>query len=134
MLGWFRRFTKRPLRGAPAIPRRKSYPALSGYVYQYVYAGRRQVGLWGRAGVEHVFSILGCGQRGLAVSVFLGEKAVRAWEHAHGRVLSQTERYAVAKISLFEAFDQCPGPEALPERIRVRAADLEGVLDRLGLS
>lgn len=130
---WLRRLGRRPLAGGPATRRQKTYPAQTGYVYEYVYEGHRPRGLLRRTGVEYVFSVSAAGRRGLPVSVLLTNKVVRLWERAHGRALTATEQYAVAKMSLFEAFDQRPAPEALRGPIRVRAPELEAILGRLGL-
>ena len=49
------------------------------------------------------------------------------------RELSLTERYAVAKIALFQAFDERPDPAQLRDEVRVRNADVEGIIETLGL-
>ncbi len=134
MLGWlFRGRAPAPLSGAPAVRRLKSYSAASGYVYQYFYDGRRPVERGRDAGVEYVFSVTADRKSWFPVSVFVSRSAVRQWEAAHGRTLKDTEWYAVAKMSLFQAFDERPAPEALHEEVRVRAVDVEDILERLGL-
>lgn len=113
---------KSPLTGAPAVRRMKTYSAQSGYVYQYFYEGRR--------GVAYVFSISSDRKHWSPVEVTLDEGAIAAWEQAHGRQLSSTERYAVAKMALFEAFDERT-PEAMGGE--VRASAVEAIIDGLGL-
>src|SRR5258707_830005 len=86
---------KQPLAGAPAVRRLKSYSAESGYVYQYVYEGQRPH----TSGTEFVFTISADRKSWHDLSVIVGEEGVRAWERAHDRQLSSTERYAVAKMA-----------------------------------
>jgi hypothetical protein len=67
------------------------------------------------------------------VSVLVSAEAILAWEEGHGRPLSGTERYAIAKMALFQAFDDRATPELMKQDVRVRAADVAGILDTLGL-
>jgi len=134
VLRWLRRRRAAALlSGAPAVRRLKSYSSAGGYVYQYFYEGRRPEERGREPGVEYVFSVTADRRSWFPVSVFLSRSAVRQWEAGHGRTLNDTEWYAVAKMSLFQAFDERPNPEALHEEVRVRAADLEYILERLGL-
>ena len=48
--------------------------------------------------------------------------------------MSDTERYAVAKMALFRAFDQREAPAAMSEEVRVDAADVESILATLDIS
>jgi hypothetical protein len=128
-------FTKKkpPLSGAPAARRMKSYPAQSGYVYQYFYEGHRAFSSGGESGMEFVFSVSADRRQFHAVEVQVPNTAIESWERAHGRQLSSTERYAVAKLSLFQAFDERPAPGRMHEPVRVRNADIEGIIEALGL-
>ena len=121
------------LTGAPAVRRLKTYSAQSGYVYQYFYEGHRPFRASGEGGTEFVFSISADARNWHPASVMLGDTAVRAWETAHGRELSSTEHYAVAKMALFQAFDERPLPAQMKEDVRVRAADVEAIIETLGL-
>ena len=95
------------LRGAPVKPRLKTYSAATGYVYQYVYRGHRSAqARSGRPGGEYVFSVTRDRKTYFPVSVLLAEAVVAEWSESHQRVLSATEIYAIAKLSLFEAFDE----------------------------
>jgi hypothetical protein len=122
-------FTRRPtLSGAPATPRRKTYSAQSGYVYRYCYYGwRKRAPL-----VEFVFRFSAGTAGEKDVSVLLSEPALARWESAHARTLSSTERYALAKMALFQAFDERPSPASMKQDVRVRAADLEALANSLG--
>jgi hypothetical protein len=128
-------FSKRPapLAGAPAVRRIKSYAAESGYVYEYFYEGHRQ---WrdglGR-GVEFEFRVSAGREQWLPAAVVVADRAVHVWETAHARTVSPTERYAIAKLALFQAFDQRPAPPETAVEVRVAAADIEAIAERLGL-
>lgn len=128
----FRR-TPPPLEGGPALPRQKTYSAASGYVYQYFYQGHRPARRSGQAGEEYVFDVSADRKSSFPVSVFLFDRAAESWERRSGRPLLSKERYAVAKIALFQAFDERAGPPEMREEILVRPADLDGILESLGL-
>ena len=113
--------------------RLKTYSAASGYVYQYYYEGHRDFRSGGEHGIEFVFSISADRKNWDAASVLVSEPAMRAWEETHARSLSSTEWYAVAKIALFQAFDERAAPARMGEAIRVRPADVEGIIETLGL-
>ena len=122
-----------PLTGTPSVRRMKTYSAQSGYVYQYYYEGHRDFRSGGDSGVEFVFTISADLKNWHPVPVLVSADAIRAWESAHGRQLSSTERYAVAKIALFQAFDERPSPAQMKDEVRVRNADIEGIIETLGL-
>jgi hypothetical protein len=122
-----------PLSGAPAVRRLKSYSAQSGYVYQYFYEGQRPCGSGGESGIEYVFTVSADRKTFHPVSVLVGEGEVRAWEQGHGRMLASTERYAVSKMALFQAFDERATPPEMKQEVRVRSADMEAIIETLGL-
>jgi hypothetical protein len=122
-----------PLTGAPAVRRLKSYSAQSGYVYQYFYEGQRAFRGGGESGAEFVFTVSADRKTSHPVSVLVAESALRAWEQAHARTLSSTERYAVSKMALFQAFDERATPDLMKQEVRVRAADVAAILETLGL-
>jgi len=51
----------------------------------------------------------------------------------NGRELSPTERYAIAKIALFQAFDERPLPAQMKDEVRVRQADVDAIVETLDL-
>jgi hypothetical protein len=128
-------FTKKPspLTGAPAVRRLKSYSARSGYVYQYFYQGQRPFRSGGESGAEFVFTVSASRKAAHPVSVLVAEGALRAWQQAHAHTLSSTERYAVSKMALFQAFDERATPDLMKQDVRVRAADVAAILQTLGL-
>jgi hypothetical protein len=127
---WFAKKTA-PLTGSPAVRRMKSYSAQSGYAYQYVYLGQRAMAKG--AGSEFVFSTSADRKSWHDVSVFVEVSAIREWEQLHERTLSSAEWYAVAKMALFDAFDERTSPaEMWREAVRVRASDVAEIMERLG--
>lgn len=131
---WFRPKSA-PLTGAPSIRRIKSYSAQSGYLYRYSFEGSRPAP--DRA-IEYVFRIFtgpvsSDSQDGALVTVRIPAASIRAWEQPRSRHLSSAERYAVAKLALFQSFDDCPAPSHLLPEISVRPADLTAILDTLDI-
>ncbi len=129
---WLRKLWRKkpePLRGAPAVRRQKTYSAQSGYVYQYYYEGYRPV----HGGTEYVFDVSADRKTAFAVTVVLEQAAVDAWNREQGRELTATERYAAAKLALFQAFDERPKPADLRAAIRIRPPDLRDLLQILDL-
>lgn len=137
MAWWWQRFFARraapagaPLKGRRPVARVKSYTAMSGYVYEYVYQGYREES----EGRTHVFEVSPDRKRWFAFEVDVPGEALGEWERAHKRTLNEAERYAVAKLALFAAFDERDGPRALEARpVRVNAAQVETLLDSIDL-
>lgn len=129
---WLRRLWRRrrePLRGAPAVRRQKTYSAQSGYVYQYYYEGYRPAGDC----TEYVFDVSADRKTSFTVTVLLEQAAVEAWNREQGRELTATERYAAAKLALFQAFDERPKPADMHAPVRIRPPDLRELLSSLDL-
>lgn len=122
-----------PLSGAPPVRRLKTYSAQSGYVYQYCYEGRRSYQQSGGQGTEFVFSLSADRKTWRPCKVLVPEGAIAQWEAAHERELSDTERYAIAKMALFQAFDERPTPALMKADVLVRNADVEAIVETLGL-
>ncbi len=123
-LGWLRKLQRapEPLRGAPPVRRQKTYSAQSGYVYQYFYRGYRISG----ETTEYVFETSADRKTTFPVTVLLPASSVA------GRDLTNTERYAVAKMALFQAFDERDNPAAMHEPVQVRPSDATTILELLG--
>jgi hypothetical protein len=128
-------FSRKPaaLTGAPPVRRLKTYSAQSGYVYQYFYEGQRPFAAGPDRGSEFVFSLSADRKTWHPVSVLVADAAIASWEQAHARELSSTERYAIAKMALFQAFDERSRPEQMKDAVRLRPADVEGIIESLGL-
>src|SRR6266404_9661652 len=133
MFDWFRK-KESPLTGAPAVRRQKTHSAESGYVYQYFYEGQRPAKRDGSAGTQFVFNVSADRKSSFPVSLFLGDEALENWQQEHGRQVGATERYAIAKMALFQAFDQRAAPDRMSEEVQVQAADVESILATLDIS
>jgi hypothetical protein len=122
-----------PLVGAPPVRRQKTYSGQSGYVYQYYYEGYRIAHYGASNGTEYVFDVCSGPKPSFPVAVFLADDSVRNWEREHERELSSAERYAVAKIALFRAFDERATPAQMREAVHIRPADIADILETLGI-
>jgi hypothetical protein len=122
-----------PLSGAPAIRRQKTYSGQTGYVYQYYYEGHRSYKRERNNGTEYVFNVSADRKTSMAVSVLVSDTALEDWQSRHGRTLYASERYAIAKMALFQAFDERPDPATMDADVQVRAADVEAILITLGI-
>ena len=134
-IDWLRKLrTKKaaPLTGAPQPRRLKSYSSASGYVYQYFYEGHRAADI-GEPATEYVYSVSSNRKTYFPVSVFEPAAAIDSWQRDHTRTLSATEQYAVAKMALLQAFDEREKPERMREPVHVRRADLDLIIEILGL-
>jgi hypothetical protein len=123
---------KGALTGAPAVRRVKTYSARSGYVYQYFYQGRRPFRPDGAAGTEFVFGVSAEGRVWSPAGITIGGSAVAAWQKSHQRELSSTEVYALAKMALFQAFDECSNPAHMKGDVHVSEAVIEAIAAELG--
>jgi hypothetical protein len=117
------------------VRRLKTYAGTQGYVYQYYFVGQRAALANDpeAPATEFVFDVTSDRKQTYAVSVFLPEKAVAAWAQAHGRQLTEPEKYAVAKIRLFHAFDELEDMKTHGRRLVIDAALLEEALASLGV-
>lgn len=136
MLLWLRSLIGRkepPLTGAPEVRRQKTYSGQSGYVYQYFYNGHRAAARNGKTGMQYIFDVSADRKSSFPVSVFLSNDAVARWERSHGRALMDNERYAIAKMSLFAAFDQRETPEAMRDEVRIDPDSVDAILENLDI-
>jgi hypothetical protein len=122
--------------GNKTIRRLKTYAGTQGYVYQYYFVGQRAALADDpeAPATEFVFDVTPDRKVTFAVSVFLPETAVNAWARAHTRPLSDTEKYAAAKLRLFRAFDELESLNTLGRRLRIDPAGLEDSLGSLGVA
>jgi hypothetical protein len=130
MLNWLRKRSA-PLSGAPAVRRQKTYSAQSGYVYQYFYEGQRRMS--SQQGTEYVFNVSHDRKTSAQISVVINDEAMHSWQQESGRTLSATEKYAIAKMALFQAFDERETPEAAAADVEVGPADVRNILASLNI-
>ncbi len=113
------------------LRRLKTYTGSQGYVYQYYFVGKRPAA--GNEATEYVFDVTSDRKTTYAVSVLLPIETVRGWASAHGRVLSDAEQYAAAKMRLFRAFDEEEDMQASGRNLKIDLASLEESLTSLGV-
>jgi len=89
-----------------AVRRIKSYSAANGYVYQYYFYGLNRISAAGRAAGEFVYAISADRGASFGLRILVMQAALEAWATANGRALTSSEEYAVAKMRLFQAFDE----------------------------
>ena len=120
-----------------AVRRIKSYSATNGYVYQYYFYELNRVVVDGEAAGEFVYAISADRGTSFGLRIFVMQAALEAWAAANGRVLTSSEEYAVAKMRLFQAFDEGVVPltaeAARAVRLVVDEANLESMLRLLNI-
>jgi hypothetical protein len=117
------------LHGVPAVCRVKNYAALSGYVYEYFFEGYRDR----QGGREFVFSISGDRKSWSAFQVRITTGATEAWERDRDFALGHRERYALAKLALFSAFDERANPAEMRSSLDVTPEMAFDLLEKLDL-
>ena len=87
--------------------RYKMYAAETGVTYQYFFVTRHPVRRpeGQGAGIDFTFVVTADQNPPFTPRVFVSERALSAWQGAHGRELHANEQYALAKMRLFHAFD-----------------------------
>ncbi len=110
-------------------PRVKTYSAASGFAYQYQFKGHSAF----PDGDHYRFATTQDRRAVFDVFVSIPFAAIEPWELSQRRSLSPTERYAVAKLALFAAFDQAIGPEQIPKPILVDSHQLSDILNTLDI-
>jgi hypothetical protein len=120
-----------------AVRRIKSYSAANGYVYQYYFYELNRVAVDGEAAGEFVYAISADRGTSFGLRIFVMQAALDTWARANGRTLTGSEEYAVAKMRLFQAFDEGAVPltaEAAREvRLVVDETNLEALLGMLNI-
>jgi len=120
------------LTGAPAVRRVKTYSAQCGHVYRYCYQGHRPFRRGGAAGTEFVFRVSADHRAWRPAGIRIAGSAVAAWQKSHQRELSPTEVYALAKMILFQAFDEISDPAHMPGHVHASEAEIEVIALKLG--
>jgi len=115
------------------VRRMKTYSGESGFVYQYFFLeSQHRRGLWVRSGTAFLFNVSSDRKTSFVAEVVVLESALEVWQKAHGRPLTETEKYAAAKMRLFRAFDESSRPEEL-RTVRVDESNIESLVAPLGL-
>ena len=121
--------------GVMTVRRLKTYTGAQGYVYQHYFVGKRPALADDpeAPATEFVFDVTSDRKLTYAVSVFLPETTVAAWNQAHGRPLNDADQYAAAKLRLFRAFDELEDVKGQGRRLSIDAGLLDEVLRSLGV-
>jgi len=116
-----------------AAHRVKSYSAATGFVYQYYFYEVEKMKRGGAEGTEYVYMASVDRKHVFPVKIFVVKDALEQWSARTGRAFTGTEEYAVAKMRLFQAFDELEGlAEKTPELI-VNESNLEDLSSQLDL-
>jgi hypothetical protein len=120
-----------------AVRRVKSYSAADGYVYQYYFFEGNRAQRGSRPGGEFTYMVSADRRSAFPFKIFVMQSALDAWAKLNGRPLSSSEEYAVAKMRLFQAFDEGSvraSPDGQPAgEVAVDESNLEEMLGRLGI-
>src|SRR2546427_5413921 len=135
-------FPRRPSNNPPmprpdAVRRVKSYSAADGYVYQYYFFEGNRAQRHNKPGGEFTYVVSADRRSAFPFKIFVMQSALDAWAKLNGRALSSSEEYAVAKMRLFQAFDEGSVKPALegqqPGEVLVDESNLEELLGQLGI-
>jgi hypothetical protein len=115
----------------------KSYSAANGYVYQYYFDEVKHIVHEGGPASEFTYAISADRKTSFALRIVVLQAALDAWAQANGRALTSSEEYAVAKMRLFQAFDDGEVPfaalvVAIPPLV-IDASRLEHLLRMLNI-
>jgi hypothetical protein len=120
-----------------AVRRIKTYSAADGFVYQYYFYEGNRASRGGKPGGEFTYIISADRKANFPFKIFVKQTALEAWAKQNGRQLTSSEEYAVAKMRLFQAFDegvvQAPAPGHSPAEVDVDENNLEELLGQLGI-
>lgn len=120
-----------------AVRRIKSYSAANGYVYQYCFYEVNRIVDEGKATGEFIYAISADRQTTFGLRILVRQAALAAWARENGRPLSSSEEYAVAKMRLFQGFDDGAVPlkaeEAAEVALIVDESNLENLLRALNI-
>jgi len=89
-----------------AVRRVKTYSAANGYVYQYCFYEVNRIEPTGGATGEYIYTVSADRKTTFLVRIHVRQIALVDWARTNGRALTSSEEYAVAKMRLFQAFDE----------------------------
>jgi len=123
------RFMPRP----DAFRRVKSYSAATGFVYQYYFYEVEKKRRGSASGTEYVYIVSADRKNTFPVRIFVRGNAIEKWAARSGQTLTGTEEYAVAKMRLFQAFDEIESLDEKSSDLVVDESNLESLLSQLDL-
>lgn len=116
-----------------AVRRIKSYSSASGFVYQYQFQEVNPVHRGSASGNEYVYHVSADRKTMFPLRILVRRDAVDRWAKQTGRALTGTEEYAVAKMCLFQAFDEVEDLAVSRPELVVDDSNLATLLERLDL-
>ena len=116
-----------------AAHRVKSYSAATGYVYQYYFYEVEKSKRGAAPGTEYVYMASVDRKHTFPVRIFVKKEALENWTARTGREFTGTEEYAVAKMRLFQAFDEVEDLSSKTPDLSVDESNLETLLSQLDL-
>ncbi len=117
-----------------AAHRVKSYSAATGYVYQYYFYEVNPSKRGAGSGTEYVYMASVDRKSVFPVRIFVVREALDKSSARTGRAFTGTEEYAVAKMRLFQAFDEVDGlSSANSPDLAVDESNLDALLAQLDL-
>jgi hypothetical protein len=116
-----------------AAHRVKSYSAATGFVYQYYFYEVEKSKRGAAAGTEYVYMASVDRKHVFPVRIFVKKEALEKWSARTGREFTGTEEYAVAKMRLFQAFDEVESFSAKTPDLLVDESNLDALLSQLDL-
>ena len=120
-----------------AVRRVKSYSAADGYVYQYYFFEGNRAQRGSNHGGEFTYMVSADRRSAFPFKIFVMQSALDVWAKENGRPLSSSEEYAIAKMRLFQAFDEgsvrAPAAGQPAREVIVDESNLEELLGRLGI-
>jgi len=116
-----------------AVRRIKTYSAATGFVYQYQFHDVQKAKHDGADGTDYIYYVSVDRKNMFLLRVSVRQDAVREFSLRTGRVVSGTEEYAVAKMRLFQAFDEVEDLATLRPELVVDGSNLESLIERLDL-
>ena len=119
-----------------AVRRVKSYSAANGYVYQYCFYEVNRISHQGSPAGEFIYAISSDRRTTFPLSILVLQPALESWAQTNGRPLTSSEEYAIAKMRLFQAFDDGDVPLTVKPAERhalllVDDSNLEALLQQL---
>ena len=115
------------------VRRIKSYSAATGYVYQYQFQDVRPATREEHGGNEYVYYVSADRKTMFPIRIFVQRSALEAWTTQTGRALTGTEEYAIAKMRLFQAFDEIEDFAASRPALAVDDSNVAELIARLDL-
>jgi hypothetical protein len=116
-----------------ALRRVKSYSSATGYVYQYYFYEVEKARHGNFEGTEYTYMVSVDRKHVFPLKVFVAKGAMEKWSASTGQQLTGTEEYAVAKMRLFQAFDEIEELTSKTPDLVIDDTNLDALLSELDL-